>query len=151
IARMFICSNYRRMRLRDLDRRYGLCALLLLAALLSPLFAGFTHVGWELAEWAGLIGALACILLMGASLRPREATPASLVSLDQHRLIGWIAAMALLLHVLGSVLSERHTIEYLKLSMPLYMWMGLLAALLLLVLVFGGGARARRMFRSHRG
>jgi hypothetical protein len=138
--------------MRRPDGRFALwgIGLILLAAL--PAFAGFAGFGWELAQIAGLAGAIACIALCGAPLRPRAATPPTLISLGVHTLLGWIALIAVALHVGGLLLADHTVIEYLKPTAPLYGIAGICAAALLLVLVLTAGARARRrLWSSHRG
>lgn len=135
-----------------IDARYGawLAALLLLLAL--PLFAGFARLGWELAQLAGYLGAVLCILLTGAPVRPRTAVPPALVSLRLHTLLGWTALAAVGLHIGGLVAADPTVIEYLKPTAPLYQLAGMGATLVLLGLVLSGLAAARRrLWRSHRG
>lgn len=137
------------MRVPDLRYQLWLGALAALATL--PLLAGFAGLGWELAQVAGLLGLLACVLLCGAALRPRDAQPPTLFSLRAHTLLGWAALAAVVLHTGGLVLADRTVLEYLKLSMPLYQWAGLIATVLIAILVLSGGGRARRaLWRSHR-
>ena len=135
------------------DARYALWGVaLLLLLIVPPAMAGFAALGWEAAQWAGYAGALACIALAGAPLRPRNAVPPTLVSLRLHTLIGWLALVAVGLHIAGLVLADRLVLEYLKPTAPLYQLAGIAATLVLLVLAATGGAAARRrLWRSHRG
>ncbi|MDE2371510.1 MAG: cytochrome c3 family protein [Burkholderiales bacterium] len=127
----------------------GLMLGLLLALALLPLFAGFAGLAWEVAQGAGLLGALATLLLAGAALRPRA--PAGLVTLRLHGRIGWFALVAVSGHVVGLVLADRVTIEYLKPSAPLHQLAGIAAAALLLLLTCGASAPLRRrVWPSHR-
>lgn len=138
--------------MRRFDPRYALWGVALLSLVTLPAWAGFAGVGWELAQAAGLIGAIACIALCGAPLRPRNSTPPTLISLKLHTLIGWIALIAVVLHVGGLLLADRIVVEYLKPTAPLHEIAGIAAALLLLVLVVSAGSRARhRLWSSHRG
>jgi hypothetical protein len=139
-------------RSRRPDTRYVLWGGALLLLVLTPLLAGFAGFGWEAAQWSGLAGALACIALSGAPVRPRNAEPPTLLSLDSHTLLGWIALGAVALHVGGLLLADHKVIEYLKFTAPAYQYAGIAAALLLSGLVAVSVARARRrLWKSHRG
>lgn len=134
------------------DPRFALfgAALLLLAA--APAFTGYAGLGWELWQVAGYAGALACIALCGAPVRPRQAVPPTLLTLKLHTLIGWLAALGVLLHVGGLALDDRWVVEYLKPTAPLYQLAGILAAVLLPILVLSSlTAVRRRLWVSHRG
>jgi hypothetical protein len=134
------------------DARYACwgATLVLLAAM--PAFAGFAGLGWELAQIAGLLGAIGCAALCGAPLRPRDARPPTLLTLRSHTLIGWLALLAVLAHAVGLLAADRKVIEYLKPTAPLHQLAGILAAVLLLLVVVSSTARARRrLWRSHRG
>jgi hypothetical protein len=125
-------------------------ALVLLLAL--PAVAGFIGPAWELSQGAGLAAAIACILLCGAPLRPRDAQPPTLLTLRPHSAIGYAALVLTGLHVGGLVLSDPTVIEYLKPTAPLYQLAGLAAALLLTLLVLlAQGPIRRRLWKSHRG
>lgn len=133
------------------DRRYLAwgAALALTAAL--PALAGFTNLGWELAEILGFIAALLCIALCGCPVRPRQSTPPALLSLERHETLGWIALAAAVLHAVAAVAADRTVIEYLKPSAPLYQILGIAALGLLLVLATTATAGARRrLWQSHR-
>jgi hypothetical protein len=118
----------------------------------APAVAGFAGFGWELSQIAGLVSAIACILLCGCSVRPRDASPTTLLNLRGHEIIGWSALIAGALHGGGLLLTDPAVIEYLKFTTPVYQWAGLVAMLLMLVLVFSSVARARRrLWNSHRG
>lgn len=135
-----------------IDLRYAAWIGLLLLLLALPAFAGFAGVGWELSQLAGYLGALACLLITGAPVRPRLSVPPALFSLRRHTIIGWAALAAVALHIGGLVLADRAVLEYLKPSAPLYQLAGIAATLGLLLLVFSGLAAARRrLWRSHRG
>ena len=54
-----------------IDARYAAWLALLALLLALPAFAGFTGIGWEASQWAGYVGALTCIVLVGAPLRPQ--------------------------------------------------------------------------------
>jgi predicted CXXCH cytochrome family protein len=137
---------------RRLDRRYALWGGALLLILLLPAAAGFVGWAWEASQWAGLAGALACIFLAGAPIRPRDAEPPTLLSLHWHTLIGWTALIAVALHLGGLLLADRTVIEYLKTTTPLYQLAGIAAAVLLLLIVAVSVAGARRrLWKSHRG
>ncbi len=138
--------------MRNFDARFALwgAALCLLATL--PAFAGFAGVGWELCQVAGLLGCIACLLLSGAPLRPRQAQPPTLLSLQLHTLLGWLALLAVAIHAGGLVLSDRLVLEYLKPSAPLYQLAGMAASVVLLVVVLSGlPSVRRRLWSSHRG
>jgi len=134
------------------DSRVALLGAALVVLLALPAFAGFVGPAWELSQWAGLAAAIACIVLCGAPLRPRDAEPPTLVSLRLHTGIGWAALILAALHIGGLVLSDRTVIEYLKPTAPLYQFAGIAAALLLLLLVLlSHGPLRRCLWKSHRG
>ncbi len=135
-----------------LDSRTALLGGALVVLLALPAVAGFVGPAWELSQWAGLAAAIACILLCGAPLRPRDSEPPTLLSLGVHSRIGWAALILAALHVGGLLLSDHTVIEYLKPTAPLYQFAGIASAFLLafLVLVSHGSVR-RRLWRSHRG
>ena len=135
-----------------IDARYAAWLAILALLLALPAFGGFAGIGWEASQVAGYIGALACIVLAGAPLRPRSSVPPALVSLRLHTLLGWTALIAVALHIIGLVLADRTVIEYLKLTTPVYQMAGIVGTALLLFLVIGGlGAVRRRLWHSHRG
>ncbi len=123
----------------------------LAVAAVLPIFAGFTRFGWEFSEILGLAGALACLALCACPVRPRESTPAVLLSLRWHEILGWIAFGAAALHIFAAVLTDPTVIEYLKPTLPLYQLAGIAAFVALLLLVASSLASARRrLWRSHR-
>jgi DMSO/TMAO reductase YedYZ heme-binding membrane subunit len=133
------------------DRRYLAWGggLAITAAL--PIFAAWTNVGWELAEILGLCATLACLALCGCVVRPRESTPAVLLSLRRHEAIGWLALGAAALHIIVAVVSDPTVVDYLKPTSPLYQLAGIAAFVLILVLVASSAASSRRrLWRSHR-
>jgi hypothetical protein len=135
-----------------LDWRTVLLGGALLVLLALPAIAGFVGPAWELSQWAGLSAAIACILLCGAPLRPRDSEPPTILSLRLHSRIGWAALILAALHVGGLLLSDHTVIEYLKSTAPLYQFAGIASALLLALLVLlSHGAVRRRLWRSHRG
>ena len=134
------------------DARYAAWLAILALLLALPAFGGFAGIGWEASQVAGYIGALACIVLAGAPLRPRSSVPPALVSLRLHTLLGWTALIAVAVHIVGLVLADRTVIEYLKPTAPVYQMAGIAGTALLLFLVVGGlGAARRRLWQSHRG
>jgi len=136
--------------LRDLDRRYRLWLVVLALLVTLPAFAGFAGLAWERAQAAGLLSLIGCALLCGAPVRPRAAQPPTLLSLPSHTLIGWAALVAVLLHIAALVLADHTVLEYLKPTMPLYAWAGLLGTLLLGLLVVSAlSSVRRRLFRSN--
>jgi predicted CXXCH cytochrome family protein len=135
-----------------IDARYAAWLAILALLLALPAFAGFAGIAWEASQVAGYVGALACIVLAGAPLRPRSSVPPALVSLRLHTLLGWATLIAVALHIIGLVLADRTVIEYLKLTAPVYQMAGIAGTVLLLFLVVGGlGAVRRRLWHSHRG
>lgn len=133
------------------DRRYLAFGLGWVGVAALPLFAGFTHWGWEVSEILGLVGLLACLALSGCPVRPRETTPPTLLSLSRHEALGWIAAGAAALHILLALVTDPTVIEYLKPTSPLYQLAGISAFLLLLILVATSAANLRRrLWQSHR-
>jgi hypothetical protein len=137
---------------KALDARYALWGAALLVLVGLPAFAGFVGFGWEFSQWAGLVGAIACIVLSGSPIRPRNSQPPTLLSLHLHTLIGWVALSAVSIHVGGLLLADHTVLEYLKPTAPLYQIAGIAAALLLVILVLTSlmGVR-RRLWKSHRG
>jgi DMSO/TMAO reductase YedYZ heme-binding membrane subunit len=137
---------------RDLDVRYALWGAALLVLVLLPAFAGFAGIGWELAQAAGLASGVACIALCGSPVRPRDSVPPTLLSLQRHMLIGWLALLAAVIHAGGLVLVDRTVVGYLKPTAPLYQLAGITAILLLLILVLSSLAGVRRrLWARHRG
>jgi len=135
-----------------IDARYRAWLAILLLLLVLPAFAGFAGIGWEASQMAGYIGALVCIALTGAPLRPRISQPSTLVSLRLHTLLGWIALISVAAHIGGLALADRAVVEYLKPTAPLYQLAGIAATALILFLVLTGLTSARRrLWRSHRG
>jgi hypothetical protein len=135
-----------------LDWPTGLLGGALLVLLALPAVAGFVGPGWELSQWAGLAAAIACILLCGAPLMPRDSQPQTLLSLRLHTAIGWATLVLAALHIGGLALSDHTVIEYLKPTAPYYQLAGIAAAVLLVVLVLlAHGPIRRRLWRSHRG
>ncbi|HTV96958.1 MAG TPA: cytochrome c3 family protein [Steroidobacteraceae bacterium] len=135
-----------------IDARYALWGAALALLLALPAFAGFTGLAWEFSQWAGFAGALVCIVLSGAPIRPRSAQPPSLLSLRLHTALAWTALLAVLIHVGGLLLADRIVTAYLRPTAPLYQLAGIGAALLLMILVVLSQAGIRRrLWRSHRG
>ncbi len=133
------------------DRRYLAWGVGLAILAILPVFAGFTKVGWEFSEISGLAGLLVCLALCGCPVRPREATPPTLLTLGRHEVLGWIALGAAALHIGSAVVADHAVVTYLMPASPLYQLAGIAAFLLLLVLVLISLARARRrLWRSHR-
>jgi hypothetical protein len=134
-----------------MDRRYKLFAAALILLVCLPTFSGFAGLGWELSEFAGLLGAALCICLCGAPVRPRDSSPPALLTLRWHTLIGWGAVVAVTLHVGGLLMADRNVLEYLKPSMPIYMAAGALATVLLLLLVSSAASPMRGyLWSNHR-
>ena len=78
--------------------------------------------------------------------------PPTLLSLQGHTLIGWIALIAVVLHVGGLLLADPTVVEYLKPTTPLYQLAGIMAAAVLFALLAISVASARRrLWKSHRG
>ena len=138
-------------RMKFPDRRHLAWGAAMLMAAALPLFAGYTSLGWELAEILGFAATLACLALCGGAVRPREAAPPALLTLGRHEALGWLAAAAAALHVLAAVAADRTAVEYLKYTAPPYQIAGIAALLVILVLV-GTAAMAarRRLWSSHR-
>jgi class III cytochrome C family protein len=135
-----------------IDARYAAWLAILALLLALPAFAGFTEIAWEASQWAGYIGALTCIVLAGAPLRPRLSVPPTLVTLRLHTLLGWTALAAVGVHVLGLVLADPTVVQYLKFTSPLYQIAGIAGVAALIFLTVGGlGTARRRLWRSHRG
>ncbi len=134
------------------DLRFSLWGIGVLLFAAAPAVAGFVGFGWELAQIAGLISTAACVLLCGCPVRPRNATPATLLSLRSHEFIGWTALLAGLCHAGGSLLADPTVIDYLKLTTPVYQGAGVLALVLMMGVVSSSvGSARRRLWNSHRG
>ncbi len=134
-----------------LDRRYAVWAVAFFALILIPGAAGYAGLGWELAQFTGWAGALACIALCGMPVRPREAVPPTLLSLRLHTAIGWAALIAAAMHAAGLVVDDPTVIEYLKPTAPPYQWAGIVALVLVLAVVVSSRTPVRRRWASHRG
>jgi hypothetical protein len=136
---------------RGLDPRYGLWGLALLLLAAAPALARLAGPGWEIAQFAGFASGLACILLCGCAVRPRDAVPPTLLSLHHHQLIGWAALIGAVLHIGGLLLADPTVVEYLKPTAPLYQLAGIAATVVLLVVVLSSLVGVRRWWASHRG
>ena len=126
------------------SKRYLLGGAGLAAIGLLPLVVRHDELVWELIQLAGLFSAIGCLLLTAASVRPRDARPSRLLTLDQHKWVAWICVALLTVHIGGVLLADRHALEYLKPSMPAYQLAGLLATLVLIVLSVTALSRVRR-------
>jgi predicted CXXCH cytochrome family protein len=147
-ARLSVARNAMKLP----DRRYLAWSAGLAVTAALPIFAGLTNVGWEFSEVLGFAGTLACLALCACPVRPRESTPAVLLPLRRHEVLGWIALTAAALHIVMAVASDHTVIDYLKPTSPLYQLAGISAFVLLLVLVASSAANSRRrLWRSHRG
>jgi Ferric reductase like transmembrane component/Class III cytochrome C family len=116
----------------------------LAAIVLLPATVRRDGLAWELVQLAGYLSAIGCLFLTGAALRPRDARPSRLLTLDQHKWLAWITLALLGTHVGGTLIVDRHTIEYLKLSTPIYQLAGILAALALVIASISALGRVRR-------
>lgn len=126
------------------SKRYLLGGAALAGLVLLPLTVRRDDLMWELVQLAGLSSAIGCLFLAGAPLRPRDARPSRLLTLDRHKWLAWIAIALLSIHVGGALLADRHAVEYLKPSMPIYQLAGIVATLAIIVLSMTALARARR-------
>jgi predicted CXXCH cytochrome family protein len=137
--------------LKLFDRRYRAWGLGLAVTAALPIFTGFTTLGWEFSEICGLAGAIACLVLCGCAVRPRDSTPPVLLSVGRHEVLGLIALGAAALHILLAVVTDHMVVDYLKLTSPLYQLAGMAAFVVLLVLaVTSAASLRRRLWRSHR-
>jgi Ferric reductase like transmembrane component/Class III cytochrome C family len=134
------------------DRRYlALGITLVLAGVAAPLYARHEQLGWEAAEFAGLISGVLCLVLCGYPVRPRESTPAAPLTLRLHEWLGWLALLTAGVHVALLLLIDRPTIEYLKWTLPLYQIAGLVGVVLMLgATVLAIGPVRRRLWQAHR-
>ena len=134
------------------DRRNRIWGASVLLLAMAPALAGYVGLSWEISQLAGLISTLACIVLCGCPMRPRDAEPPTLLGLKNHQILGWVALIAAVLHLCGLLLVDGNVVEYLKLTTPLYQWSGILALVLLLIIVLSSIAGARRrLWNGHRG
>lgn len=138
------------MPVKGVDLRYGLWGAAVLALAVTPALARLASPGWELAQLAGFASGLACILLCGCPVRPREAVPPTLLSLHHHQLIGWAALIGAALHIGGLLVTDPTVVEYLKPTAPLYQLAGIAATVLLVVVVLSSLSHVRRSWASHR-
>jgi hypothetical protein len=126
------------------SKRYLLGAAALASICLLPLTVRRDGVVWELVQLAGLLGAIGCLFLMGASLRPRDARPVRVLTLDQHKWLAWISVALVSAHAGGALLADRDTLEYLKPSMPVYQLAGLVATLAMVIVSITALSRVRK-------
>jgi Ferric reductase like transmembrane component/Class III cytochrome C family len=136
---------------KGLDPRYRLWGAALLLLVTAPALARLIGPAWEIPQFAGLASGIACILLCGCPVRPRDAVPPTLLSLHYHQVIGWAALIGAALHIGGLLLADPTVIEYLKPTAPFYQLAGIVATLLLLVVVLSSLVSVRRWWVSHRG
>lgn len=128
-----------------MSKRYLLGGAALAALALLPLTVRRDGLAWELVQLAGFLSAIGCLFLTGASLRPRDARPPRLLTLDRHKWLAWVALALLGAHVGGALVVDRHAVEYLKPSMPGYQLAGLVATFALVILSITALARVRRV------
>lgn len=108
------------------------------------------HPGWETAQTLGVLAALCCLLLCLIAVRPRVPWSRTL-SLKRHELIGWIALAVTVLHVGLLLAFDRRVFEHLKLTAPIYEWLGILALILLIALTALSLPTIRqRLYAQHR-
>lgn len=127
-------------------RRAVLACAGLAALLLIPLPAS-GGVLWDLSAGLGYVAVVFALLLFLYPLRRRGLPHRRLISVTQHRRIGWLALILALLHALLLLVIEPLTGQYLLPSAPLYMLCGVVALIALAVLV-PTGLKARRRLRS---
>jgi len=118
--------------------------VLCLALLLPTWFVGGRGAGWfwETANAAGFAALVLLLYLCIASGRG--------AGYERHRARGWCAVALTAIHAIWFLVLDPAVREYLKPAAPLYMWAGLIAALLLIALAASSGRRARRtLFERH--
>jgi hypothetical protein len=109
-----------------------------------------TSIGWDTAQWLGMLAVLCCLALLIIPIRPRIC-PAGALPMRWHELIGWTALVAATAHVALSVAADHRVLEHLKLTAPIYEWAGIGALLLLLVLgPLAIAAVRHRLWANHR-
>ena len=91
------------------------------------------HPGWETAQTLGVLAAACCLLLCLLAVRPRMPWSRTL-SLKRHELVGWVALASALMHVGLLLAFDRRAFEHIKLTAPIYEWLGIIALVLLLTL-----------------
>ena len=109
-----------------------------------------TALAWEIAQALGLCAVAGCLILCALSIRPR-AGAASGLPLRLHKLLGWSALTADVLHVGLLLGADRQVAEHVKLTAPRYEYAGILALFALLFLTVPAGASVRqRLWPRHR-
>jgi hypothetical protein len=116
--------------------------VLSVAILATTLAAGRQPGGGMLWDLLNGFGVLACILLV--HLAWASTTPARQPALGLHTALAVLATVAVALHVVGLLVAEPVTVEYLKLEAPMYMLAGLVAALVLLFTTVSSFVRPRQ-------
>lgn len=110
-------------------------AVFLIPALLHPTLGGGWL--WDLANGVGF-AAIVCVLVLSLE------TGRGLGAVKRHERIAWFCLILVLLHAGIFLVSDSVVIEYLKLSAPMYMLVGIGATLLLLALAVSSQPSIRR-------
>ena len=96
-----------------------------------------THVIWDWANALGYISISIALLLFIYSGKPSPYPNYSgKFFVNFHRDLGFIALILIVLHITILLITEPLLIEHIKLTAPIYMLSGLLAAILILVIAF---------------
>ncbi|NIB42616.1 hypothetical protein HBA55_23615 [Pseudomaricurvus alkylphenolicus] len=115
--------------------------LLLLILLGNPLKTGWA---WDLANGLGYAATL-CLLSLCLASPNRYPVRA-------HQLLSYMLALFVVLHILLLWWSEPLTLEYIKPLAPVYMWAGVMALVLMLILILSSLPSLRmHVFHSREG
>ena len=123
-------------------------ALLLGTALLVAPPAVSGGVSWDIGVGFGYVCAVLLVCLYLFPVRGDGLPHARLLGLSQHKVVGWCALAATLLHVAVLLIAQPLTGRYLLPSAPTFMWCGIVGAILAAVLVQTGLSGRSAMRRS---
>jgi hypothetical protein len=127
-------------------RRIFLACVCLAAVLLVPRPPS-GGLAWDASAVLGYAAGVVALLLFIYPLRRVGLPHRRLLTVTQHRRLGWVALFLALLHVALLLIREPLTVQYLWPSAPLYMLCGAVGLIALAVLVATGLAVRRGMRR----
>jgi hypothetical protein len=142
------CRVHRPCRVQppSLARRVGVAVALAAALLLCPLPASGGLV-WDTGIAMGYLALVVAATLYLFPLRGAGLPHRRLLTLSQHRRIGWVALLLGLLHTAILLVAQPLVGHYLLPSAPLYMLLGL-AGLIALAILVATGLSARSALRK---